>query len=40
MGGWLLCVSCDNYSHTHNGGGLVNDEHYCEPCYSEQESVL
>jgi len=35
MGGWLICNRCDNYSHTHNGGGLVKDKHYCETCYPE-----
>ena len=35
MGGWLLCEGCSRYSHTHNGGGLINNQHYCEPCYPE-----
>ena len=35
MGGWLLCEGCNNYSHTHNGGGEINNKHYCEPCYPE-----
>jgi hypothetical protein len=35
MGGWLLCEGCGRYSHTHNGGGLFNNHHYCELCYTE-----
>jgi hypothetical protein len=35
MGGWVLCNRCDAYAHTHDGGGLVKESFYCEPCYPE-----
>ena len=35
MGGWLLCEGCGRYANTHNGGGEINNKHYCEPCYPE-----
>lgn len=35
MGSWLICYRCNLYSHTHNGGGEINNKHYCESCYAE-----